>query len=344
VPGSKYPHHREQIAFTTDLLERLRRIPGTQAVAAAPGRPLDQAFGPTTVFNIVGRPKNPPEKEMGTAVLPASSDFFRALGIPLVRGRVYTPAEDHNAPQVLVVNQEFVRRYFKTEDPIGLRIILSFTSDGVDGGGEIIGIVGNVKQKSLSEETYPAAYIPFSGLPIPEAFVVRSTADPALVEAAIRTQVAELDPDVSLFGLTTLSDAVSASVAQPRFYSILLGAFAGIALLLAALGIYGVVSYTVSQRTRELGIRIALGATTDRVVRLVIGSGMLLTVTGVAIGIVAALGLTRTIASLLFGVTAFDPMTLGVVSVVLIGVAGLASWLPARRAAKVDPVIAMRAE
>jgi putative ABC transport system permease protein len=348
----KYPQDRHRRAFAADLLDRLKRLPGTQAVAVAPGRPLGTGFAIGTSFDVVGRPASAPGQEAETSVFPVSADYFRTLGIPVVRGRAFTPAEDSpNVPPLVVVNQEFVRRYFKNEDPIGKRITLGVSHDtsesktsDVKAGGEIVGVVGDVKQKSLSEDASPATYIPYNAFPIGMAIVVRSTAASATVEAAIRTQVREMDRDVPVYELTTMAEAVSESVAQPRFYTVLLGVFAGIALLLAALGIYGVVSYTVAQRTRELGIRIALGASHERVVRLVIGRGMTLTVAGVAIGMVAALALTRTIATLLFGVGTVDPPTFALVCVVLVCVAAVASWLPARRAAKVDPVIAMRAE
>jgi ABC-type antimicrobial peptide transport system permease subunit len=249
------------------------------------------------------------------------------------------------------VNQEFVRRYFPGEDPIGKHIILgvshdtgSSPADSLRARGEIVGIVGDVKQNALSEQTAPAAYIGYGTLPLGVSIVLRSTANPATVQTAVRQQVREIDPDVAVYNLTTMAEAMAESVSEPRFYTQLLGGFAAIAVTLAALGIYGVISYGVSQRTRELGIRIALGATPRRVVRLVLRSGLLITAIGIGIGIAAALGLTRLIATMLFDVAPADPVTFIVVPVVLVGVALLASWLPARRAAMVDPTIAMRAE
>jgi putative ABC transport system permease protein len=211
--------------------------------------------------------------------------------------------------------------------------------------GEIVGVVADVKQNDLKEKDYPAVYLPHGTFPQSlMAFIVRSSADPATLSASIRRRVADIDPELPIYDMETMSQAVSASVAQPRFYTLLLAAFAGLALLLAALGIYGVISYTVSQRTRELGIRIALGATNERIMRLVLGQGLALMAAGVAIGVLGALALMRVLSTMLFSVRTTDAATFIVVPVVLAVVAAIASYLPARRAARVDPVIAMRAE
>lgn len=205
--------------------------------------------------------------------------------------------------------------------------------------------MNDVHQRGLNDDSYPAVYIGWGTLPLTDiAFVVRSSAEPQAVAAGIRERVRTADPGVPIFNLHSMQELVTESVAQPRFYMLLLTAFGGLALLLAALGIYGVISYSVSQRTRELGIRIALGATQDRVVRLVLGQGVALTAVGVLAGLVGAYALMHLLAALLFGVDATDGVTFVGVAVVLAGVASLASYLPARRAAKVDPVIAMRAE
>ena len=350
LPGGKYTYDRHQRAFADAVLERMERLPGAQSVALGFGRPLQQNNFRTT-FDVEGRPPNPPERRTPVEVRPTTPDFFRTLGIPLVRGRLYTRDDRNGAPPVVVVNEEFVRRYFAGEDPIGKRIVLGWGRDtaevgeSVTVGGEIVGIVGDVKQFGLDEETFPTAFLAFHQTPLSDvSIMVRSTAAPAAVQRAMRGQIKEIDPDLPVFDVMTMTDALAESVAQPRFYMMLLAGFAGVALLLAALGIYGVISYTVSQRTRELGIRIALGASRQKVVGLVLGRGMVLTVVGVAAGLVAAYWLTRVLASLLFGVEALDAPTYATVAVVLVAVSALASWLPARRAAHVDPVIAMRAE
>ncbi|HTE45859.1 MAG TPA: ABC transporter permease [Gemmatimonadaceae bacterium] len=352
VPEAKYPFDRNKNQFTDDVLDGLRRLPGSRAVAAGLSRPM-QDEGMRVGFDIDGRPPAAPGARMVAEIRPITPGYFSALGISLERGRLFTAAEGRwGPPPVVVVSQEFVRRYFANENPIGKHIAIGISHDtaasgktSVKSGGEIIGIVADVKQRGLKEDPSAAVYIAQAMFPQNDmAFVVRSDADMGTLSAAVRRAVAEVDPDMPIFDVETMEQAVAGSVAQPRFYMALLAAFAGLALLLAGLGIYGVISYTVSQRTRELGIRIALGATHDRVVRLVLGQGMLLTLGGVALGLLGAYGLTHVIRNMLYGVTAADPITFVGVSAVLLGVAGLASYLPARRAARVDPVIAMRAD
>ena len=352
LPSAKYPYERHAREFTASLMERLRGIRGTEQVAFTFGRPLENARM-RSGFDVVGRPPNPPGQRTVAEVHPASPSYFATLGMPIVRGRAFDETENKlDVPGTVVVSEEFVRRYFANEDPIGKEIQFGVTHDTAATGqgsvrieGRIIGIVRDVKQEGLARANYPMAYIPFNKFPIPDMSVlVRTSADPRLVQSAIRARVREVDPDLPIYGLTTMAEAVSESVSQPRFYMILLSAFAGVALVLAGIGIYGVVSYAVSLRTRELGIRIALGATRERVVRQVVGQGIWLTILGVASGLAGAAWLTRAIASLLFDVGVADPLTFVVAPVVLVGIALLASYLPARRAARVDPVIAMRAE
>ncbi|MEP6491947.1 MAG: ABC transporter permease [bacterium] len=352
VPDVKYPFDRNKNQFTNNVLDGLRRLPGSRAAAAGLSRPM-QDEGMRVGFDIDGRPPAAPGARMIADIRPVTPDYFNALSISLQRGRLFAASEDRwGPPPVVVVSQAFVQRYFPNEDPIGKHITIGISHDtaasgqtSVKSGGEIVGIVADVKQRALKEDPSPAVYIPQGTLPENDvAFVVRSDADVSTLTAAVRRTVADVDPDTPVFDLETMEQAVAGSVAQPRFYTLLLASFAGLALLLAGLGIYGVISYTVSQRTRELGIRIALGATNDRVVRLVLGQGLVLTIGGVAIGLVGAYGLTRVIANILYGVTAADPITYAGVAALLLAVAWLASYVPARRAARVDPVIAMRAD
>jgi putative ABC transport system permease protein len=352
LPGKKYPFDRHLRRFATQVGQGLESLPGTQSVAVAFPRPL-QPVGMRTSFDVVGRPPAPNDKRTTTDVRPASANFFSTMGIHVVRGRVFSKAEeDFGVPPVVVVTEAFVKKYFPNENPIGQRIKLGLAHDtseakesSVTMQGEIIGIVNDVRQRSLDRDPAPATYVGWGTYPLSSiSFLVRSRAEAQTVAAGIRERVRAVDPELPIYDLKTMTDVVSQSVAQPRFYMILLTAFAVLALLLAALGIYGVISYSVSQRTRELGIRIALGATQDRVVRLVLGQGMALTSLGVLVGLVGAYWLVRLLASMLFGVTATDAPTFVAVSVVLLGVAGAASYLPARRASRVDPVTAMRAE
>jgi putative ABC transport system permease protein len=253
---------------------------------------------------------------------------------------------------VVVVNQSFVRQFFPGENPLGKRITLGWLrqrsenkTDTVSAGGEIVGVVADVKSNGPRQAVPPSVYLPFNQAPLNDvSLLLRTTGSPAPMINGARAAIKEIDADLPIFDVKSMRDVLSDSVAQPRFYAILLGSFAAMALVIAALGIYGVISYTVSQRTRELGIRIALGAQRDRVVRLVIRQGLGLTLAGIVIGIAGAYGLTRLIASLLFGVAPADPLTFGAVAAIFVIVACLASYLPARRAAAVDPIIAMRAE
>ena len=352
LPQTKYRFERDVRAAVKSLTDRVRQLPGTHDVGVTFGRPMDNSGMMRSTFEVEGQAPSTPANRKVAEIHMTSPDYFRALGIPLVRGRLFTAAEDRleAAPPVIVVTQEFVRKYFATEDPIGKRVKFGITHDTAETGkgeatvgGEIVGVVGDVKQQDLATPAYPTAYAPFNTFAIGFfSVLVRTDADPRAVIAGIKRSVKEVDADLPIYGLTTMEQAVSRSVAQPRFYMMLLGAFAGIALLLAALGIYGVVSYAVSQRTRELGIRVALGATRDRIVRLVVAEGVWMAGVGVILGVAASMALTRAISSLLFGVDKVDPITLAIAPVTLMAVALLGCYLPARRAAKVDPVIAMR--
>jgi len=351
LPEVKYPHDREIRRFASDVRESLASLPGTQSVAVAFARPLEQQ-GMRVAFDIDGRPPAPADSRLVADVRPASSNFFSTLGMRLVRGRVFTPAEeDFGPPPVLVVTESFVKKYFATEDPIGKRITLGIAHDtagantSVTARGEIVGVIHDVHQRGLNDDLAPAVYLGWGTLPINDvSFLVRSNNDSQTLAAAIRERVHGVDPTMPIYDVRTMEAAVSESVAQPRFYMMLLSAFAALALLLAAIGIYGVISYSVSQRTRELGIRIALGASQDRVVRLVLGQGMGLTLIGICGGLVGSYWLVHLLAAMLFGIGATDALTFGTVAIVLLGVAALATYLPARRAARVDPVIAMRAD
>jgi predicted permease len=351
APSIKYPNDRDLRRFTADVQSNLAAVPGVRSVAVAFARPMSNQ-GMRVSFDIDGRPKEPAESRLIADVLPATSNFFATMGISVVRGRTFTSAEENwGPPPVVVVNKAFVAKYFPTEDPLGKHITLGVTHDTlatpspVTSKGEIIGVVGNVRQFGLREDPYPAVYQGWGTFPLNDmSFLIRSNSEPAQLAAAIRDRVHAIDPAMPIYNIQTMEQAISESIAQPRFYTLLLTGFAGLALLLAGLGIYGVVSYSVSQRTRELGIRIALGATQDRVVRLVIGQGIALTVAGVTIGLIGAYWLVHLLATLLYGITATDAVTFVGVSAVLLGVAWLASYLPARRASRVDPVIAMRAE
>jgi len=331
-----------------DLVERMKRVPGAQGTAVVTGLPLSNMMMRTWA-HLVGTPPDKPSERKVTDVAMATPGYFSTMGIPIVAGRDFSDRDGSGAPVVSIVNQEFVRRYFPNENPIGKRIELGWEQDtattggNMTLGGEIVGVVGNVKRRGLSEEVYPETYASYMQ-PTFAAFsvVVRSTSDPSSVMAAIRAQVREVDRDLPISELRQLQELVASSVSRPRFYTMLLGVFASIALVLAAVGIYGVISYAVSLRTRELGIRIALGATGRQVSRLVLRQGVSLALAGVVVGAGAAYWLTRLLNKLLFGVTATDTVTYAAVGGLLTAIAALACYIPARRAARVDPLLAMR--
>jgi putative ABC transport system permease protein len=352
LPAAKYAKDDARIAAVSTLTSRLAALPGSQSVGVINGRPLGRLLM-MTGFDVAGEPPRDPAHRTIVEVHPASPSFFGAMGMTLKRGRLFTESENRrDGHQVLMINEEAARRYFPGQNPIGKEITLNVSyneirtpadTNGVH--GEIVGIVGDVKQRGLSAELFPMVYVPYNVLPgALTSLVVRSTAPASAVETAIRAQVRAVDPHLPVVGLSEMSEVVAQSVATPRFYMVMLATFAGIALVLAAIGIYGVISYTVAQRSRELGIRIALGASRGRVVGGVLRDGLTLTVIGVVIGLAAAFGVTRFIGSMLFGVAAVDAATFGSVALALTGVAVLASWWPARRAAAVDPLIAMRSE
>jgi putative ABC transport system permease protein len=348
APDTKYGQYAQRRELVSKLVERMKRVPGAQGAAVVTGLPLSNIMMRTSA-HIVGTPPERPAERKSTDVAMATPGYFTTMGIPLVAGRDFTDRDGSGAPVVSIVNQEFVKRYFPNENPIGKRIELGWDQDTASTGGnmtlggEIVGVVANVKRRGLSQEVFPETYASYMQ-PTFSSFsvVVRSTADPSTVMAAIRAQIRELDRDLPLSDLRQLKELVAASVSRPRFYTTILGVFASIALILAAVGIYGVISYAVSLRTRELGIRIALGATGRQVSGLVLQQGVGLAIAGVLVGGAGAYWLTRLLSKLLFGVSATDPLTFVGVAALLTAIAAVASFVPARRAARVDPLLAMR--
>ena len=277
----------------------------------------------------------------------ATTDYFRTLGIPLKRGRVFTDADVITAPWVAVLSEAAARKYFPNEDPIGKTIEMGWgKGPGTRrAGGEVVGIVGDVKELGL-DEAFPAEiYLPMRQWTVGRiAVVARTTVPPLSLADPAKRVVRNIDANLPVANIRTVEEVIAKSIAQPRFYMLLLGVFAAVALTLAAIGIFGVMSYMVSQRTREIGIRMALGARTGSVVSMVVRQAMLLAAAGLALGVVAALALSRTMTTLLFDLSPTDPATFSTVAIVLAAVAFLASYIPARRAATVDPMVALRTE
>jgi putative ABC transport system permease protein len=333
---SNYPAWSEVIGFHAGLMERITGLPGVLAVAVAAHHPLAPGF--TTSFVIEGR-AGEYEQQPEIPIRPVTPGYFATMGVPLRRGRMLEPRDGVGAPDVLLINEAAARRFFAGRDPVGQRI--SFW----DRTREIVGVVANERFRGVGEDAPPAAYPPIAQVPMTTAtLLVRTTAEPGTLVPALREAVWSLDPDLALSGIEPLDRTLSDSIARPRFTTVLLGVFAALAVLLASIGIHGLLGYAVVQRTRELGIRLALGAPRHRVLGEVVGHGVMLTLCGVGLGLLGALGLTRLLRGLLFGVGPTDPAIFAATPFVLAAVAVLASCLPARRAVRVDPMVALRSE
>ena len=328
-------------AFYDQVFEKAKALPGVQKTAMASVLPLsgDSDMG----FVIEGRPA--PRLQSETPVTwyrQVTASYFDTMGIPVRRGRAF---QDRESLRAVVVNETFVRTYFPGEDPLGRRVRFGSADDGQDPWFTIIGICADVKVRGARESSRVETFIPYWHFTEPGMIVIlKAAGNPARLSAPLRAAVASLDRNVPVSGITTLSEMVSESIDQPRFLAVLAFGFATIAVVLAAIGIYGVMAYAVSQRTAEIGVRMALGATRRDVFRLVIGDGLRLTAAGVVIGTVGSLLVAQTLRTLLFGVHPGDPATLGLTAVLLVAVATLASVIPARRAVQVDPMAALRAE
>jgi putative ABC transport system permease protein len=341
LPRAKYPKGAERLVFIQDALERIKALPGVESVAATNVLPLSGA-NDNYAFEIVGRPPDPNGISTSSEYRPITPDYFKAMRLSLLKGRLFDERDTKDTPPVLIINETIAKRYFAGEDPIGKQMKLGFNGHT----GEIIGIVKDIRHFSLDSEPREEIYGPYAQTPLwPQlVLVIRSNSNPSHLAEAVRGQIAAIDKNQPVSKIRTVDQIVSDSIAQPRFRSILLGIFGAVALLLASVGIYGVISYSVSQRTHEIGIRMALGAQAGDVMKMVIRQGMNLVLAGVVIGLAASFALTRIISSLLFEVSATDPVTFVFVPFLLAGVALLASYIPARKATKIDPMIALRYE
>lgn len=344
LPRFQYSRPEQWTAFAGELLARLHAQPGFENSALAAPLPMDRQGAASFRFSIVGNPTLPDGKIPAADYATVSPDYFRVMRIPLVRGRYFSEQDSPSRPKVAIISETLARRYFHGEDPIGREMKFGFPPNA-DVTREIVGVVGDVRDVALSRPPGPMMYVPFAQEPLwGGEVVVRSSMAPSSVAAGIRQSVHAIDKDLPVTDISTLSSAVDQSVAQERFRVFLLGSFAAIALVLAAVGIFGVLSYSVSQRRREVGIRMALGARQQDVLRMVLLQGTRLTLAGIAIGVAAALLLTRLVAGLLYDVSARDPLTFAGVALLLLAVALIACYLPARRATRVDPMVALRYE
>lgn len=343
LPDPRYPKSEQAEAFFRQLYERVREIPGVESASGTVPLPLT---GDTirTSYQVEGRP-------VGSSDTPhvhfraIGLDYFRTMGMQLLQGRDFNAQDHAGKNDVVIVNQKFVAEAFPNENPIGKRIKPGISSEEKEPWREIVGVVGDVKHQALNRADTTECYVPEDQIGFTSmSGVVKTSLSPTSLIPAIREQVKAIDPDVPVYGVKSMDDYVSESVALPRLDSTLLGIFAALALALAVVGIYGVMSYGVAQRTSEIGIRMTLGAQRADVLQLVLRQGLAIALAGVAIGIVGALGATQLLSKLLFGVSPFDPFTFAGVSIVLVACALLACYLPAWRATRVDPLVALRYE
>jgi putative ABC transport system permease protein len=346
LPDSRYQADPPRFAFFDRLLPRLRALPGVRSAEAVMALPLS-GTNFNISFSVAGRPPVPPAQEPAMEVRVATPGYFSAIGIPLKRGRWFTDDDRDGTPRVTLLTESAAQKYFPNEDPIGKTINLGWGRGAGKGkaGGAVVGIIGDVKEAGLNEPDAPEIYLAYRQWPITSMSVVmKTTTPPESLAGAVQQEVHAIDPNLPVSNIGSLEKIISESISQPRFYMLLLGIFASVALLLAAIGIFGVLSYAVSQRTREIGIRMALGAPGRTVVNLIVRQAMVLVVSGVAAGTIAALLVSKTMTTMLFSVTPTDPTTFTAVAAVLVAVALFASYLPARRATRVDPIVALRAE
>jgi putative ABC transport system permease protein len=330
--------------FYNDLLLRIRALPGVISASAVFPLPFISGIGITTVFDIQGQA---PDRAAPTRADLASVDpgYFRTMHIRVLKGQSLESVGSSRRA-VAVINKEFAKRYFPNRNPIGKRIKPDAETSGTPAQmAEIVGMVDDVKLSSLREDPKPLVFVPLRQLPIGSmTVVVRTNSDPRALLTSLRAQVQAIDRNALVFSGRTLAQYIGATLGQPRFNALLLLAFAGLALTLTIVGVYGAVSYSVNQRTHEIGIRTALGATPGLVLKLVLSGGLKLVLFGVAIGTIGAVAVTRLMSSMLFGVSASDPVMIGTVAFLLTAIALLACYVPARRALRVDPVIALRYE
>jgi putative ABC transport system permease protein len=342
-----YAKPEQRFQFFDRIVERARSLPGVRSAGAASFLPVSGGGGLIN-FNIEGRPPKTPHDYLAAGYRTITPQYMETLGVPLLQGRNISDADSETAPAAVVINATMARTYFGGENPIGKRLQIGATPDKDVPYMEVVGVVGDVLQ-GLDTGSKAEMYLPYRQadalLPVFQlSIVLRTAGDPKLQTSALRSALAEIDPNQPLVKVRTMEENMSASVTEPRFRTWLIGIFAGLALILAAVGIYGVMSYAVTQRINEIGIRVTLGAQANDVFRIIVGEGLRLALIGVGVGIIAALISMRALRSFLYGISAFDPLTFAATAVLLTTVAVAASFFPARRATRVDPIVALRHE
>ena len=342
LPGRKYDTDPKVMNFFNRTVEQLRALPGVEAAGAINTLPFTGPHSGTSL-EVEGQPKLPPGQELGTGICVTDANYFQAMQIPLKRGRLFTEQEAREMRHVVVVNETFARKNLPGQDPLGKRVTINMKDENVP--TEIIGVVGDTKHLGLDTETEEMAYWPQPELVYPYmTLVIRTQGNPTSIAPAARNVIRNIDPEQPIGEVITMEGLLAKSISRSRFNAILLAVFSLVALVMAAVGIYGVMSYSVQQRTHEIGLRMALGAQQSDVLRLIVKQGIILGLIGVAAGLIASFGLTRLIVSLLFEVPATDTSTFAAVASGLFLITLIACYIPARRATKVDPLVALRYE
>ena len=343
LPDARYGKPEQSADFFRELISRIRTVPGVKNASAAMPLPLsDNSL--RTSFEIEGQPMAKSDLPR-TQIRAVGLDYFQAMRIPLVAGREFTARDDRHAPHVIIVNQTLARKFFPNTNALGKHMKPGMSGGRTDSMCEIVGVVGDVKHRNLWQSPDPESYVPYDQTPIGGMdVVVRADGDPMTLLPALRAQVLALDPELPIYKAKRMEEYVAASIAQRRFTSLLCAIFAGAGLLLAIVGLFGVMSYSVVQRTHEIGVRVAVGAEKRDILRLILKEGMVITSVGLAVGLVGTLALSSILKSQLFGVTATDPFTFFGVVFALALVALVACYIPARRATRVDPMVALRYE
>lgn len=338
--GDSYREANQRTSFYSRVIEKIQALPDVKSVGAISTLALSK--GPTAGYVVEGKPPVAPDQMPGANRRHVSPAYFRAMSIPLRSGREFTERDNVDAPRVVIINEALARLEFPDRDPVGSRIAFGRRNNQPN-WLEIVGVAGDIRSIELQTEPTAEAYLPYLQYEVPEmSFVIRASNDPALLASAVRAEVAALDKEQPISNLKTMDQVISEVMVQPQFNTLMLGIFSGIAMLLALAGIYGVMAYSVAQRTHEIGIRIALGAKPRDVLKMIVMQGARLTVAGIIIGAAGALLATRALASLLFGVSPTDPLTFTGITLLLAAVSLLASYIPALRATKVDPMVALR--
>jgi len=343
LPGQKYTNAKQD-QFARELLPKLAALPGVQHVAGVFPLPMTGSEMRISV-EIEGRPVAKSD-EVHSTIFSITPDYFRAMKISLLQGREFTPQDTPDSNPIVIVNESLARQFFPGENPIGKHIRPGISVDEKPSRmREIVGVVADVKFKDLTSEWLPTSYLPQSQIPIGNITIVaRTSGDPSSLARPLAETVRSIDPDLAAYNVRTVEDYLDDTIAIPRFNTLLLGIFAGLALVLTAIGLYGVISYSVAQRTHEIGIRMALGGQPKDMLRLVVGQGIRLALYGIGLGLVAAFAFTHFLSSLLFGVSTTDPISFATVVFTLLAVVLLACYIPARRAMRVNPMVALRYE